>query len=108
MTCELVCISAKYVESSILKIRGRKVVLDRVLSGFYSVSISALNQAVKRDPERGKRAKYSTEELERRLDELQRTYDDQFTIVFEAIRQLMITPVPKRNPIGFRARIPKK
>jgi hypothetical protein len=52
MTQELICISAKYVEESILLIRGKKVILDRVLAGFYGVSTSALNQAVKRNPER--------------------------------------------------------
>ena len=175
MSQGLVCISAKYVEESILVIRGKKVILDRVLAGFYGVSTSALNQAVKRNPERfppdfrfqltieetrsleafrkqraqGKHVKYrpyvftehgilmlstvlrndraiqvniqivrtfvrlrevlsSTEELGRRLDELQSTYDGRFTIVFKAIRRLMIPAVRKRNPIGFRAKIPKK
>jgi hypothetical protein len=175
MTQELMCISAKYVEESILLIRSKKVILDRVLAGFYGVSTSALNQAVKRNPERfppdfrfqltieemraldvpgkqraqGKHVKYrpyvytehgilmlstvlrndraiqvniqivrtfvrlrevlpSTEELGRRLDELQRTYDGRFTIVFRAIRQLMIPAVRKRNPIGFLAKIPRK
>lgn len=52
MSYELVYISAKYVESSILLVRGKKVILDRVLARFYGVSTSALNQAVKRNPER--------------------------------------------------------
>lgn len=52
MSQEFICISAKYVEESILLIRGKKVILDRVLAGFYGVSTSALNQAVKRNPER--------------------------------------------------------
>ena len=105
MTHDLVCVWVKYVESSKLKIRGKKVTVDRVLTGFYGVSTSALTQPTKRNPER---FPPSTEELERRLDELERTCDGRFTIVFEAIRQLMIPPVPKRNPIGFRAKIPRK
>lgn len=48
------------------------------------------------------------QELERRLDELQRTYDSWFRIILKAIRPLMMTPIRKPNPIGFRARIPKK
>jgi len=52
MTQESVCISAKYVEESILLVRSKKVILDRVLAGFYGVSTSALNQAVKRNPDR--------------------------------------------------------
>jgi hypothetical protein len=174
MTQELICISAKYVEESILVVRNKKVILDRVLAGFYGVSTSALNQAVKRNPERfpsdfrfqltieetralqpaaqkaqGGHVKYrpyvytehgilmlstvlrkdratlvniqivrtfvrlrevwsSTEELASRLDELQRTSDGRFAIVFKAIRQLMVPAVRKRNPIGFRAKFPRK
>ena len=176
MTYELVCISVESVENSILLIRGKKVILDRVLARFYGVSTSALNQAVKRNPERfppdfrfqltieetraleparkqkapqGKHVKYrpyvftehgilmlstvlrsdraiqvniqivrtfirlrewlaSNEELRRRLDEVKRTCDGQFTIVFKAIRKLMIPPGRKRNPIGFVTRIPRK
>lgn len=41
-------------------------------------------------------------DLARRLDELERKYDKQFAVVFEAIRQLMKEPdEPKRKPIGF-------
>jgi len=41
-------------------------------------------------------------ELARKLDALERKYDAQFKVVFEAIRQLMAPPEPKRRPIGFR------
>jgi hypothetical protein len=41
-------------------------------------------------------------ELARKLDSLERKYDAQFKQVFEAIRQLMAPPEPKRRPIGFR------
>lgn len=75
MADKLVYKTTKYVESSTLRIRGKKVI-DRALA--------------------------------KRVDELQRTYDRQFTIVFRALRQLMAPPIPKRNPIGFLARIPRK
>lgn len=45
----------------------------------------------------------SNAELSRRLDELESKYDKQFKVVFEAIRQLMSTPVGDRKEIGFRA-----
>ena len=35
----------------------------------------------------------SNAELSRRLDELESKYDKQFRVVFDAIRQLMATPV---------------
>jgi len=40
-------------------------------------------------------------DLARRLDELEKNYDVKFKAVFDAIRQLMQSPVPKRRPIGF-------
>jgi len=41
-------------------------------------------------------------ELARKLDALEKKYDAQFKVVFDAIRQLMTPPEPKRRPIGFR------
>jgi len=50
----------------------------------------------------------SNAELSKRLDELERTYDGKFKVVFEAIKQLMKPAVPRRKPIGFQARAVKK
>jgi hypothetical protein len=41
-------------------------------------------------------------DLARRLDDLEKKYDAQFKVVFDAIRQLMQSPEPKRRPIGFQ------
>jgi len=46
----------------------------------------------------------SNEELSRRLYELESKYDKQFRRVFDAIRELMIPPEPKKSPIGFHVR----
>lgn len=46
--------------------------------------------------------------LLRRLDELESNYDAKFSIVFQAIRELMAAPVPNRNAIGFRSKSMKK
>ena len=46
----------------------------------------------------------SSEELSRRLADLESKYDEQFRLVFDAIRELMIPPEPKSNPIGFHVR----
>ncbi len=40
-------------------------------------------------------------DLARRLDDLERKYDGQFQVVFEAIRQLMTLPDPPKRRIGF-------
>ena len=42
-------------------------------------------------------------ELARKLDALERKYDAQFKVVFDAIRELMTPPEPKRRRIGFRS-----
>jgi hypothetical protein len=43
----------------------------------------------------------SHKDLARRLDELEKKYDAQFRVVFDAIRKLMIPPEPKKRKIGF-------
>jgi hypothetical protein len=46
----------------------------------------------------------SHRELARKLEELEKKYDAQFKVVFEAIRQLMTEPEPRRKQIGFHVR----
>lgn len=41
------------------------------------------------------------EELSRKIRQLEKKYDKQFQVVFEAIRQLMAPPKPKKKQIGF-------
>jgi hypothetical protein len=43
----------------------------------------------------------SNEGLARKLAALEKKYDTQFKVVFDAIRQLMTQPEPKRRRIGF-------
>ncbi|HAM52204.1 MAG TPA: DNA-binding protein [Nitrospiraceae bacterium] len=44
----------------------------------------------------------SNVDLARKLNALERKYDAQFKVVFDAIRQLMIPPEKKKGQIGFR------
>lgn len=44
----------------------------------------------------------SNAELARKLEALEKKYDSQFKVVFEAIRELMTPQEPKRRRIGFR------
>ena len=44
----------------------------------------------------------SNKALARRLSELEKKYDGQFRVVFEAIRELMAEPTPKSRRIGFK------
>ena len=45
----------------------------------------------------------SNKELAKRLDELEKKYDSQFKVVFDAIRELMTPTDPKPRRIGFRS-----
>jgi hypothetical protein len=51
----------------------------------------------------------SNKELAKRLDELEKKYDAQFRVVFDAIRQLMrpAEPEPSKRRIGFLVEEPK-
>ena len=44
----------------------------------------------------------SNKELAKRLDELESKYDEQFKVVFDAIRELMAPAEPKKRKIGYR------
>lgn len=46
----------------------------------------------------------SNAELSRKLAAIEKKYDYQFKVVFDAIRQLMATPEPREKKIGFRVR----
>ena len=41
-------------------------------------------------------------DLARKLEELEKRYDAQFRVVFDAIRELMAPPEKQRRSIGFR------
>ena len=47
-------------------------------------------------------------QLARKLEELEKKYDRQFKVVFDAIRQLMTPPETKRKQIGFHAKSLKR
>jgi hypothetical protein len=46
----------------------------------------------------------SNADLARKLEDLEKKYDTQFKIVFDAIRELMKPPEPKRKLIGFHTK----
>ncbi|HKO96813.1 MAG TPA: ORF6N domain-containing protein [Pyrinomonadaceae bacterium] len=50
----------------------------------------------------------SNAEFSRRLDKLESKYDQQFKVVFDAIRGLMSSPLRDRKEIGFRSRSVKQ
>jgi len=170
MTRARTVIPLERIDSSIVLIRGQKVMLDEDLATLYEVEVKVLNQAVRRNMERfpadfmfqltteeaerlrsqtvtlktgrGRHRKYlpyafteqgvamlssvlrskravmvnieimrafvrlrqmlaSSAELARKLATLERKYDAQFKVVFDAIRELMTPPQRKKRSIGF-------
>ena len=73
--------------------------LSSVLSSKRAVRV---NVEIMRAFVRLRKILASHADLARKLDSLERKYDHQFKIVFDAIRELMIPPQPpKKGRIGF-------
>ena len=79
--------------------------LSSVLRSQRAVSV---NIEVMRTFVRLRRMLASNVGLSRRLDNLESKYDRKFKVVFDAIRQLMSPPLPRRKQIGFSSRSGKK
>jgi hypothetical protein len=73
--------------------------LSSVLRSTQAVQV---NIAIMRAFVRMREAMISHKEMARRIDDMERKYDGQFKVVFDAIRRLMEPPVPsKKRPIGY-------
>ena len=72
--------------------------LSSVLRSKQAVQV---NVEIMRAFVRLRRMLASNEELARKLAALEKKYDSQFRVVFEAIRELMAPPTPKKRKIGF-------
>jgi hypothetical protein len=64
---------------------------------------AAVNIAIMRAFERLREMLLSNADLARKLDALEKRYDAQFKVVFDAIRELMTPPEPPRRQIGFHS-----
>ena len=79
--------------------------LSSVLNSRRAVQV---NIAIMRTFVNIRRLLASNVELAHKLNELEKKYDTQFKIVFDAIRQLMTPPLATATPIGFRPKALKK
>ena len=80
------------------------LMLSSVLNSERAVQV---NIEIMRTFIRLRRMLASHAELARKLEALEKRYDAQFKIVFDAIRELMRPPEPKKRPIGFLVEEPK-
>ncbi len=72
--------------------------LSSVLKSEQAIQV---NIAIMRAFVRMRRMLVSHEELARKVDSLEKQYDEQFRVVFDAIRALMKPPKTPRRRIGF-------
>jgi hypothetical protein len=70
-------------------------------SVLHSKRAVAVNVQIMRTFVRLRRMLASNAELAKKLEDLEKKYDRQFRMVFDAIRELMIPPEPQRKLIGF-------
>jgi hypothetical protein len=75
--------------------------LSSVLHSSRAVQV---NVAITRTFVRLREMLTTHEELRRKIDAMEKRYDSRFQAVFEAIRQMLETPVPAKKPIGFHAK----
>jgi len=73
--------------------------LSSVLRSKWAIEV---NIAIMRTFVRLREMISSNKALARRLSDLEKKYDGQFRVVFEAIRELMAEPTPKSRRIGFK------
>jgi uncharacterized protein YjcR len=73
--------------------------LSSVLNSEQAVKV---NIEIMRAFVRLRRMLASNADLARKLDNIEKKYDTQFKLVFDAIRELMKPPEPRRRHIGFR------
>jgi len=76
-----------------------------MLSGvLHSKRAIQVNVEIMRTFVRLRKLLASNAQLARKLEALEKKYDAQFKVVFDAIRQLMSPPEPKKRKIGFLVR----
>ena len=78
--------------------------LSSVLNSEIAIKV---NIEIMRAFVRLRRLLASHADLARKLEALEKKYDTQFKVVFEAIRELMKPPETKKRPIGFLVEEPK-
>lgn len=72
--------------------------LSSVLNSKRAIRV---NVEIMREFVRLRKIMFTHKDLIRKIDDMERKYDTQFKIVFDAIRQMMIPPEKEREKIGF-------
>jgi hypothetical protein len=72
--------------------------LSSVLRSARAVEV---NIAIMRTFVQLRRLMDTNRDLARKIEALEKKYDEQFAVVFEAIKQLIAPPAPPKKEIGF-------
>jgi hypothetical protein len=123
-------IQKDWIERRIHFLRGMKVMFSADLAELYGVEPRSLIQAIKRNSERFpsdfmfqlnssqaiqvnieimrvfvqlRKCMTSHKELADKLDKIELKYDNQFRVVFDAIREIITPPRTHRSKIGFHS-----
>ena len=74
--------------------------LSSVLRSTKAIEV---NIAIMRTFVKLRRLMESNSELRRKIEDLEKKYDEQFQVVFKVIKSLLSEKSKPRNPIGFRS-----
>ncbi len=85
------------------RIKG-SIMLSSVLKSERAIEVGI---AIMRTFVRMRELPASNTELTRKLDALEKKYDEQFRVVFQAVRKILTPPEKPQRPIGFQVREPR-
>ena len=98
---QIVTTSQKYRRSDSLPVAFTKQGVAMPSSVLRSSRAVEVNIAIMRTFVQLRRLMDTNRDLARKIDALERKYDEQFSVVFAAIKELIAPPPPLRKRIGF-------
>lgn len=101
MRSQIVTTSQKYRRSDSLPFAFTEQGVAMLSSVLRSSRAVEVNIAIMRTFVQLRRLMDSNADLARKIEGLEKKYDEQFAVVFAAIKQLIAPPTPARNRIGF-------
>jgi hypothetical protein len=98
---QIVTTSQKYRRSDSLPVAFTEQGVAMLSSVLRSTRAVEVNIAIMRTFVQLRRLMDTNRDLARKIEALEKKYDEQFAVVFEAIKELITLPSPPRKRIGF-------
>jgi hypothetical protein len=102
MRSQIVTTSQKYRRSDSLPVVFTEQGVAMLSSVLRSARAVEVNIAIMRTFVQLRRLMDTNRDLARKIEALEKKYDEQFAVVFEAIKQLIAPPAAPQKQIGFR------